>query len=178
MCLIALRDFFLFDNFDLNYSNLSDQDRHGARMTKNAFDSTSDSAYRMNRVSMLFHTFIRMSPYLNQQEMKDVLESMNKGKSLILTEEEQNWLSLFHSVVARNAQSMVAIGEPLLFENESGLPGYPKEYLVSTVMIGYILQDKTDNAQIIWNRFKDDLSSDPRSIMLFRFLEAQCQKLD
>ena len=54
---------------------------------------------------------------------------------------------------------------------------WPGEPYYGSSIFSYILQDKTDNAQIIWNRFKDDLSSDPRSIMLFRFLEAQCQNL-
>jgi len=170
---IALRDFFLKDNFDLHYPYLPENTRNGARLTKDSFVSRDKA--RRDRISMLFHTTIRMAPYLAPKEMEQFFDSLGGLQNSTLTNEERNWITLFQAVAYRDAQLMVKLGELILFKNKNGLPDYPKEYLVSTVMIGYILQDKLEEAQITWHTYKGNLSTDPRSIKLFKFLISQCK---
>lgn len=172
---MALRDYYLHDNFDLNYPNLPENIRQGAKRIKNSFGATSTHIAGQDRVSLLFHTSIRMTPYLTPFEMEKVWEAIGVNQDSTLTYNEKAWLSIFLAEGQRDAKTMVLAGENLLLNNPS-LPMEPKEYLVSAVMLGYIMQGKLENAQTFYQGYEGKLSDDPRSILLFQFLAAQCKR--
>lgn len=173
---MALRDFYLHDDFDLNYPNLPENIRNGAKLVKNSFGATSNNKGGQDRVSLLFHTSIRMTPYLTSVEMEKVWEVIGVNQDSTLTYNERAWLSIFQAEGQRDAKTMVSVSEYLLLNNPS-LPMEPKEYLVSAVMLGYIMQGKFDKATIFWQEYEGKLSDNPRSILLFRFLAAQCNSV-
>ena len=73
---------------------------------------------------------------------------------------------------------MIELGESLLNNTSEALKGYPKEYVISTIMLGYIVQNELEKAQRIWYTNSNNLTEDPRSKLLFQFLVAQCKRED
>lgn len=173
---MALRDFFLKDNFNLHYSFLPEYIKQEAKILKRSFGSAAQTPLGQNRTALLFNTSTLMIPFLTPVEMEQVWTSLGLNEDTTLTTEERAWVLLVNAASQRDAKTMVTQGEFLLSNYSAGLPVSPKEYLVSAVMLGYIMQGQLDEAQITWYKHKDELSDNPSSIMLFRFLAAQCRQ--
>ena len=175
---MALRDFYLQDKFDLHYLYLPENLREEARLVKNSFGPDKNGVINKNRLTSFFYSTIRMAPYLTTKEMEDIWESIGVFEDTTLTNEELKWASLFRAAVHKDAKTMIELGESLLNDSSEAIKGYPKEYVISAIMLGYIAQNELEKAQRIWYTNSNNLTEDPQSKILFQFLLAQCKKVD
>lgn len=175
---ISLRDFYLHDNFNLNYNYLPQNLRDEARLVKNSFGQDKGGVINKNRFTSFFYSTIRMAPYLTPHEMELVWESIGIYEDATMASEELKWASLFRAAVHKDAKTMIELGESLLNNTSEGLKGYPKEYVISTIMLGHIVQNELEKAQRVWYTNSNNLTEDPQSKLLFQFLIAQCNKIN
>lgn len=169
---ISLRDYFLSNDFNLNYTNLPENIKWEAIYLKKLLQDTSQQQENQNRVAYLFNNSTRMTPYLSADEMLKIWNSIGLYNNKNVSLNEEKWINLFTAIAKKDYKTIISESKYLL--KNSTLPAAPTEYLVSALMIGYIKEDRKQEAQALYNIYHPKLSNDYRAIMLFKFLNAHC----
>lgn len=164
---IALRDYFLHDDFELHYKHLPLDLRQEATLRKQLIESGANEKFRIEtilRISML------LNPYLSTKETQSVWDSLGFNENN-LNAVELACLNLSKAIMQKNAQAIVKNGLYIL-DKRPNIAASGKEYIVSAVMMGYIMEKQYSDVQVIWWKHKDSFSNTQNSNNLFNYLLA------
>jgi len=171
-CAMGLRDYFVQGDFSLNY-DVPPEARQEAEQVRSLFQGRAAGLNQDNRFDCLFHTVIRMVPYLRSPELDAVWKSLERGRGdSALTPVEKKWVSLFKAAGKRNAQAMVSASAALL---EDGLPLHQgaTQYAVVSGMLGYLAQGNREGSLQLWRQYGAMLCGNKEPGLLLRLLAAQ-----
>jgi hypothetical protein len=81
-------------------------------------------------------------------------------------------LALFRAVGQRDAAGMAAVAEKLL-ATVTGVSGEQGSYMLGAGMLGYLAQDRPQDARRLWATFAPQILSNNTPSFMLRFLRAQ-----
>ena len=110
--------------------------------------------------------------YLSKDEMQLIFSKLLPDDVMqTLSAKEIAWLKLFIAVSERKGSDMYRYGLDLL-STESDLPITATEFLISTAMIGALMEGDKKGAFTLWRSFKSKRSFSRETEILFGILEA------
>ena len=109
-----------------------------------------------------------MVPYLRPQELETVWNKLESGScARFLSLAEKNWIALFKAVGRRDAGAMV------LLENVQRMDPEPFRFLVTSGMVGSLIQGDREGSLRLWNAYRSHLFETRQPDLFFRLLTAE-----
>lgn len=171
---MELRDFFLKGAVPPSTSRITPETREQAIALKRIFYDCR-ALPDPNRRIYLFNTMKSMVPYLTSSESRALWKKLDAspcaGK---LPPGEKAYVDLFKAIGNRNGGRMASTALALI-ENERDISPVRLKYAVAAGMLGYLGEDKKQDAAQMWSRYQPRIPAGKEPEFLFRFLAAESQ---
>ncbi len=111
-------------------------------------------------------------PFLSKHELDNIWQVVVQSACFAqLSDTEQDWIELLHSLSVGDAETMSQISQRLL-DNPTSLNPSQGEFLVDSALLAVLLLNRPQEAAQIWQQYHAQYELDTRSSLLLRLVAA------
>ena len=175
---MALRDYFHSGRFDSRYGDLAVEDREEAVRLRRMFHESGSVPGQNDRLKCLFYTAENIVPYLTPIELEGIWHALEAGPCAgSLSVLDRQVLNLLKGVSRRDSGAM-ADSARILLERPDRLGPATMKYVITSGMLGHLMQGKRKESYQLWTRYRPLLAGTGERDLLFRLLVAESTRTD